>query len=423
MKGKPMAIDSMVKRLLDERDQKIALIDQIAGVADEEGRDLLESESQTISNAQERVRSLNNQVDRLSQDLELADSAKNRIRALDPTIVAKDFTYRSAGDFLYDLIHKQDDSDCNMRMGKFLKRAAEHMGFDKANTVPVAGGFNGLVVNPVIGPVLDPSPTGRPLFSLLGARQLTALTFNRPRLIDPNMSTGVGVVAKEKQEMPSKAWDIVSEPVTTSRIGGYINVSEVLVEMLSGSLDMVVSHMNRRIETYSEYAVVTELDKTGATVDLATDDAADITAAIGEASALVVTNTGNLPTWIAMGPAAWGALIGVSDLAGRPLLPAVGPVNAFATGRADSYFQNIFGLNAAVTPAIGDKSIYIGNSFGLEVYEKPMPLMQAFEPSLYGRQIAVATFLGFYAPITTEAVTGGSPSPAERNGVVKIDWA
>src|SRR4051812_45889494 len=173
-----MAIDNMVKRLMDERDQKLALIDQIASTADDEGRDLLESENQTITNAQERVRALNGQVDRLSQDLELADSAKNRIRALDPTIVAKDFSYRSAGDFLYDMIHKLDNPDSDMRMNRFMKRAAEHMGFDKATTVAVAGGFNGLVVAPVVGPVLDPSPTGRPLFTAIGARQLTSLTFN-----------------------------------------------------------------------------------------------------------------------------------------------------------------------------------------------------------------------------------------------------
>jgi hypothetical protein len=418
-----MAVDSMVKRLLDERDGKVALIDQIAGVADDEGRDLLESESQTIGNAQERVRSLNAQIDRLTQDLELADGAKNRLRTLDPNIIAKDFTYRSAGDFLFDLIHKADDPDCGMRMGKFLKRAAEHMGFDKANTVPVAGGFNGLVVSPVIGPILDPSPSGRPLFNLLGARQLTSLTFNRPRLVDPNFKTGVAPVALEKSEMASKAWDIVAELVTTSRIGGYINVSEVLTEMLAGSLDMVVSHMNRRIEAYSETAVVTELDKTGATVPLAADaDSSAITAAIGQAAALVVKNTGNLPAWVAMGPEAWGALIGVTDLAGRPLMPPVGPVNALGQGGADAYFSSFGGLRTAVTPAIDDKSIYVSNSFGLEVYEKPMPLMQAFEPALYGRQVAVATFLGFYHPITTESPDQGV-TPADRDGVVKIDWA
>jgi hypothetical protein len=416
-----MAIDSMVKRLLDERDAKIALIEQIASTADDEGRDLLESDNQTITAAQERVRSLNNQIDRLSQDLELAESAKNRIRTLDPTVIAKDFSYRTAGDFLYDMIHRIDNPDSDMRMNRFMKRAAEHMGYDKANTVAVAGGFNGLVVAPTIGPVLDPSPTGRPLFSAIGARQLTTLSFNRPRIVDPNFSTGVGVVALEKSEMPSKAWDIVSELVTTSRVGGYINVSEVLTEMLSGSLDMVVSHMNRRVEAYSETAVVTELDKTTAVVPLSGSDSAAITAAIGEAAATVVANTGNLPTWIAMGPEGWGGLIGVSDLAGRPMVPAVGPVNAYGQGDANSYFQTMFGLRAAITPAITDKSIYIGNSFGLEIYEKPMPLMQAFEPSAYGRQVAVATFIGFYSPLTSEPGPGNVP-PGERSGTVKIDW-
>lgn len=414
-----MAVDSMVKRLLDERDGKLALIDQIAGVADEEGRDLLESESQTISNAQERVRSLNSQVDRLTQDLELAEGAKNRVRALDPSIVAKDFSYRSAGDLVWDLIHKASDQDAALRFGKFNKRAAEHMGFDKANTVPVAGGFNGLVVIPSLGPVLDPSPQGRPLFTALGARPAPALTFTRPRLVDPNVATGVGVVALEKSEMPSKAWDILSEQVTCARIGGYINVSEVLVELISGSLDMVVSQMNYRVEQYSENAVVAELAKTGETVAVTGDD---ILAAIGDAATLVIRNTGRQPTWLAMGPEGWGALIGLSDLAGRPLFPPVGPANALGTGGVGDYMPSVAGLRAVVTPAIHDKTMYVGNSFGLEVYERPLPLMQAFEPSVYGRQVAVATYLGFYSPITAEAGPANVP-PAERNGVVELTWA
>ena len=414
-----MAVDVMVRRLLDERDQKLALIDQIAGVADEAGRDLFETESETIENAQSRVRSLNAQVDRLTQDLELAESARSRIRTLDPTIIAKDFTYRTAGECLYDLLHRNDDPDCNLRMNKFMARAAEHLGYDKANTVAVAGGFNGLVVAPNVGPVLDPSPTGRPLFTALGARPISAITFNRPRLVDPNFNSGVGSGKKEKEEMVSKTWDILSEPITCSRVGGYINVSEILVEMLAGSLDMVVTHMNRRVEYYSEVAVVTELAKTTATVAVAGDD---ITGAIGQAAATVVTNTHQFPQWLAMGPQGWGALLGQSDLAGRPLFPSIAPNNANATGNATSYFSSLSGLNVAVTPAITDKTMYMGNSFGLEVYERPMPLMQAFEPSVYGRQVAVATYIGFYAPITTESPDGGT-TPAEREGTVKITWA
>jgi len=233
------------------------------------------------------------------------------------------------------------------------------------------------------------------------------------------MDTGVGIVAQEKSEMPSKAWDILPETVTCSRVGGYINVSEVLVELIAGSLDMVVSHMNRRVELYSESAVVTELAKSTATVAVATDD---VTAAIGAAATLVVENTGRPPSWLAMGPKAWGQLIGLTDAAGRPLFPGLGPVNALGTGNASTFFGSILGLTAAVTPAITDKTMYVGNSFGLEIYERPLPLMQAFEPSVYGRQVAVATFLGFYAPITTEAGPSDTP-PAKREGTVKITWA
>jgi HK97 family phage major capsid protein len=414
-KGFAMAVDTMVKRLLDERDQKLAYIDQVVSKAEDSGRDLLDHESNDIQEAQERVRSLNQQVDRLTQDLELADGAKNRIRTLDPAIIAKDFAYRSAGDLVWDLIHRSNDPDASMRFNKFMKRAAEHMGLDKDNTVPVAGGFNGLVVVPTFGPVLNPAPQGRPLFTAIGGRPAPALNFNRPRLVDPNVATGVGEVALEKSEMPSKAWDILNEPVTMTRIGGYINVSEVLIEMLAGSLDMVVSQMNYRVEQYSEKAIVTELARTTATVAVAADD---VVAAIGAASAIVITNTGRPATYIAMGPQGFGALIGMTDAAGRPLFPAIGAVNAIGTGGASGFNGSIMGLQPVVTPAIVDKTLYVGNSFGLEVYERPLPLMQAFEPSVYGRQVAVATYLGFYAPITTE-----SPTTPEREGTVKITWA
>jgi hypothetical protein len=420
-----MAIDNMVQRLIKERDGKLGLIDQIASVADENGRDLYDTENETIGQAQERVRSLNGQIDRLTQDLELSQSAKSRIRTLDPSIIAQDFTYRSAGEYMWDLIHKNDDPDAHMRLNKFHShsRAAEHMGLDKANTVPVAGGFNGLTSIPTLGPVLDPYPASRPLFTALGARTITSLEFRRPRIVDPNFATGVGPVTQEKSEMPSKAWDILSDTLVAERVGGYINVSGVLEEMVAGSLDMIVSHMNKRVAALSESRVVAEISETGATVPLAADaSSADILAAIGQAVTLVVQATQQLPQWIAMGAEGWGKLIGTSDLAGRPILPPVGPVNALGTGNASSYSASIAGLTAIVTPGITDASMYVGNSYGLEVYERPMPMMQVLEPSVYGRQVGVATFLAFYHPPTTEAGPGNVP-PAAYDSIVKIAWA
>lgn len=417
-------VDSLVQTFLDEREQKVALIETLATTASSEGRDLYETDMETIGNAKARIKKLDEQIDKVSGDLEIAESVRTRMRSLAPDVLNKEWKYRTAGEYMWDALHRNESVEANDRFNRFHKRAAEHMGFDKANTVPVAGGFNGLIISPVVGAILDPSPSGRPLFTALGARPVESMQFMRPRIVDPNFATGVGPQGQEKSELPSKAWDILNDPVQAQVVGGYINVSGLLIEMLSSSLDMVISHMNARLEQATERAAVTEMDATTASVALAANaDGAAINKAIGDAAALVVANTGRLPQWLAMGPTAWGRLVGSSDAAGRPLFPNLGAVNAIGTGGANDYISNVRGLPTVVTWGIDDASMYMGNTFGLEVYERRLPVLQAVEPSVFGRQISVQTAVAFYRPVTKEAVTGGSPTPAENNGVVKIAWA
>lgn len=418
-----MAIDALVKRLVDERDTKVALIETIAGTAEDEGRDLYPTDMETISKARSRIDELDLQISKVAGDLEMAESVRTRVRALDPMVVGRDFQYRTAGEYMWDALHKHENADAAARWVKFHKRAAEHLGLDKANTMATAGGFNGLVVASTSGAVLDPSPQGRPLFTAMGVRPVTSSQFTRPRLVDPNRLIGVAPQGMEKQELVSKTWDIIAETLTLTVYGGYINVSELLIEMMASSLDMVITHMNRRLEAVSEAAAVAEIDQTTDTVPLAVDaDAMAVQGALGQASAMVFANTGALPSWLAMGPTAYGRLIGLTDLAGRPMFPAVAPSNAMGTGAVDQFITGIAGLRAVVTPAITTADMYMSNSFGLEVYERRLPVLQAIEPSVFGRQVSVQTGLCFYRPITTEAGPGDIP-PAERNGVVKIAWA
>lgn len=413
-----MATDAFIQKLMDERKQKVQVIENLATTAGDEGRDLHPTDLETIDNYRSRISVIDTQIEKVAGDLELADSVRNRVRYLDPEMGSRDYQYRTAGEYLWDAFNMRNDSQASARWSKFHKRAAEHMGYDKANTIPVAGGFSGLIVEPVVGAVLNPTPEGRPLFSALGVRPMTSGNFLRPRIVDPNFATGVAPQGQEKSELVSKAWDILNEPVAGEVIGGYINISGLLIEMVPSGFDIIVSQMNRRLEAYSERAAVTEMAKTTATIPLAADaTSAAITAALGQASADVFAATGMLPTWLAMGPKGYGRLIGVSDLAGRPMIPAVGPVNAWGTGQADSFFPSIAGMRVVVSHAIADADMYVGNSFGLEVYEKRLPVLQAVEPSVFGRQLSVQTMLAFYSPITTEGVT---PS---RNGVVHIDWA
>lgn len=419
-----MATDAFIQQLLDERKQKVTVIDSLIAAAAEEGRDLHESDEVTIDGFRSRIAVLDRQLEKVAGDLELADAVQKRVRYLDPEMGNRDYQYRTAGEYIWDSIHRHENQEAANRFTKFHRRAAEHMGYDKSNTIPTAGGFNGIIVDPTVGAILNPRPEGRPLFSALGVRPIESGTFLRPRIVDPNFATGVGPQGQEKSELPSKAWDILSEPVTAAVIGGYINISQLLIEMVPSGFDMIVSQMNRRLEYYSEVAAVTEMAKTTEEIALAADaDSAAISAAIGQASATVFANTGALPTWLAMGPTAWGRLIGTSDLAGRPMIPAVGAVNAWASGGGpDTFFTSFAGMRVVVSYAITDADMYVGNSYGLEVYERRLPILQAVEPSVFGRQLSVQTMLAFYRPVTAEAGPGNVP-PAESNGVVQINWA
>lgn len=136
-----MATDSFINQLMEERDQKVSVIENLASVAADEGRDLHETDLATIQNYRSRIQIIDNQIEKVAGDLELADSVKARVRNLDPSVIATDFTYRSAGDYMYDALHRHESPECMGRWSKFHRRAAQHMGYDKDNTIAVAGGF------------------------------------------------------------------------------------------------------------------------------------------------------------------------------------------------------------------------------------------------------------------------------------------
>jgi hypothetical protein len=279
-----------------------------------------------------------------------------------------------------------------------------------------------LTVSPVSGPVIDLAPQGMPVISAFGSTDVSGGTFMRPRIVDPNLYTAAGPQAggKEKAELPSKKFDVVSDPVSMVTIGNYLNLSLQAEVWVPGSLDIVVRQLNRRTELAADKAALDKLAGTTATVPLAADaDSAAVLAAIYDAAALVYGATGALPTTLVVGPAGWARLGGLADLAGRPIFPTLGAVNAPGTERATSFAGTVAGLAVVVTPGITDATMYVGNSIGLEVYLHRWPMLQVIEPSVLGRQIGSAIALGFYQPVTTESPDGGV-TPAKSEAIVKI---
>jgi hypothetical protein len=297
------------------------------------------------------------------------------------------------------------------------------MGTKAEVTVATAGGFGGLILNPVVGPVIDTSWGGTPFLDLIGPLPAPGpLNFMRPRIVDPNLNDGAGpqTGSKEKAELPSKKFDVLADPVQLSTVGSYLNLSLQAEALVAGSLDLVVTQLNRRTARAAENAVVAEAAKTTAQVTLAAGaDAATTLAAIYEAAALVFTTTNELPTWLAMGPNGWAQLGSLVDLAGRPIFPSIGAINAPGTSVASGFGGTVAGLRTTVTPGITDTTMYMGNGVGMEAYIYRFPVLSQVEPSILGRQIAVAIALGLYSATTTEAGPGGTPA-ALKAGIVKI---
>jgi HK97 family phage major capsid protein len=404
-------VDTLLTTVVAEREQKVNLIKNYAEAAHTEGRDLTESEQDTMGKARSRIGELDKQVALLADDLEMASDVRDKLRQVSISVGLEEPGYRRGGELLFDVLHQSEETS-RLRLGRAMKRAAEHMGTDAAKTVPVAGDLGGLVVIPVSGAVIDVYPKGMPFASALGlTTSPDAMHFMRPRIDDPNFlsssgpqGTG-GTAGFEKAELPSKKFDVTADPVALAVIGEYLNISQQLLSFQPAALDLITSHMLRRLGYAVDRSILTEMIKsTGKVVLAATASAAEVLQAVYDASAAVYASTGDLASWIVMGPKGYARLGGLTDLAGRPLFPTLGAANAPGTASAAQFVGSVAGLAVVVTPAIADETMWVGNALVIEGYIYRFPVLEAVEPSVLGRQVAVAAAVAGYRPVPNGAV-------------------
>jgi HK97 family phage major capsid protein len=395
--------NTMLLRLQEEYRGKISLIDMITEEASKRDSGLSEQDRTTITAAKSDAEKLRADIDLLAEQIELSETTRDRLRAHSTGNPEGPPLIRSRGELIQVKIRaSQGDTEAVHRYQSFM-RAAQHMGTTSAATTPTAGGMPGLIVAQNVGPVIDVSPTGRPLAAAIGVVQSTdPMSFRRPRIEDPDWDDGMGVQTLEKAELPSRAFNVTAQDVTLTTIGGYLNLSAQLLAMPIGALDLAITQLERRYARISEARVLASaVTGAGTTVTLAADaGGAAFLQAIYDASAAVYAATGELASWVAMGPAGYSRIGGFADLADRPLFPSVGGVNAMGTARADAFAPgSIAGLQPIVTPAITGGQFYVGNGTGIEAYEYRFPLFESIEPSVLGRQIAVSGAFGTYRPV------------------------
>ncbi|HKY68600.1 MAG TPA: hypothetical protein VJM49_19600 [Acidimicrobiales bacterium] len=419
---------ALVEGYLAERDQLLNTINVLKNNAVDRGSDPTDQDLELMSKGYERIDKLDKLIAIVGEDRSMDEETRRKLLVPTPTPATDSVKYRSGGEMVWDCLHAtygssqdHDDQEAKRRWDGVMKRAAQHMGTAAADTTPVAGGFGGLYVAPVVGPVIDMNPKGQPFLSAIGRQPApNSMTFSRPRIVDPDFKTGAAVQPLQKAELVSKKFDVKLDTLSLTSVGGYLNVSAQLMSLHPTAWDIIISQLQRRTAYQGEAAAIAELSLTGAHVPLAAGaDAATTLTALFDAAALVYENTQDLPTWIAYGPLGWAQLGSLTDAAQRPLFPFLGAANAMGTSSLGDFNLGPLGLQQIVTPGIATTDIFIGNGMGFEAYVYSFPILEAVEPALFGRQVAVAEAMSFYRPTTKEAGPGDVP-PAEANGTVRV---
>jgi len=419
---------ALVEQYIAERDQLLNTISVLKNTAADQGRDPTDDDLELMTKGYARIDKLDELIKVVGEDRTMDAETREKLLAPTPGPEPSAVMYRNGGEMVWDCLHANfgsahdhDDQEAKRRWDGVMKRAAQHMGTKAANTTPVAGDVGSLYVVPVVGPVIDMSPQGQPFLSAIGRTPApNSMTFMRPRIVDPDLKTGVAKQTLEKAELVSKKFDVKVDTLALTTVGGYLNVSQQLMSLQPSAWNIIVGQLQKRTALAGETAALAEVALTGAHVPLAAGaDSATTLGALFDAAALVYQNTGELPTWIAYGPLGWAQLGSLVDGAGRPMFPFLGASNAMGTTDLGTFGLGPLGLQQIITPGIADSTIYMGNGLGFEAYVYSFPILEAVEPALLGRQVAVAEAMCFYRPTTKEAGTPPPPA-AEQNGVVKI---
>ena len=419
---------ALVEGYIAERDGLVNTVNVLKNTAVDRQGDPSDQDLEVMEKAYKRIDRLDEMIRIIGEDKAMDADTRDKLLAPTPSPEPGGIRYRSGGEMVWDCLHANygsahdhEDQEARRRLDHVMKRAAQHMGTTAEATTPVAVGFGALYVAPVVGPVIDLAPQGQPFLSAIGRQPApNSMSFSRPRIVDPNFKTGAGVQALEKAELVSQKFDVKVDTLSLATVGGYLNVSQQLMSLHPTAWNIIVGQLQRRTAYAGEAAAIAELSLTTAHVPLAAGaDSATTLAALFDAAALVYQNTNQLPTWIAYGPLGWAQLGSLTDAAGRPLFPFLGAANAMGSASLGDFNLGPLGLQQIVTHGISTTDIFMGNSLAFEAYVYSYPLLEAVEPALLGRQVAVAESMAFYRPTTKEAGPGDVP-PAEQNGAVRI---
>lgn len=420
-------LSPMITRLEDERRDVLAFIERTLEAANTAGRDLSETEEQSLTQSRDRVQALDRQLTPMREFASLRDAHResgSSFRATGAPSPAggqsgpaggqsaaahvahtqpRAHEYRTVGEVLADAARATArEQDIPEQMRNVAAQRLEGAG------LTVAGGTlqradqttadtPGILPENIVGQLINDVDAARPFMSSLGVKPLGGIpgkTFHRPVV---TQSTQVGEqTSGEKTALASRKMVIGDVDFTKRTFGGWVNISRQDIDWTSPSAwDAVIGDLQEQYAVETENASADDFaTSVTATVTLGsstsfgamtTDELlvalfAAASATYGVAKRLPDTIWASLDMWAILGP----------KLAS---LRASGSGVGVGNASLQSFVGNLMGINEVVVPAFTTGTLILGNSNRVEVYEDRIGLLSVVEPKILGVEVAYGGYI------------------------------
>ena len=400
------ALDSVIRKLEGELEERRAAYEAILSHAEQEGREPNDAEKATMTELTNRMGEIGNSLEGYDATDKVISSFKERAVELDSSIQTRraqpnGIEYRSAGEYAVDVWKAGTGSqEARSRLEMFHRAAAHQKTPDNLGVVP----------DPIVGDVINFIDTARPLVNFIGTSDLPAATFYLPTVTQqPAVAVqgSAGAAADEKTELTSQKMLVGRTTVTAVTYGGYLNVSRQDIDFSSPPImDIVIEGLAGAYAIATEASVGTKLDaSTGTPVGYgASPTAATITAAVWSAASTVYTAT--------KGQGRVGLAVAPDRLAVfGPLFPPVGVTNGQSQGLFAGNFEqgNVGGLSGMpliMSAGLASGKAFVFSTSAIKLFEQRVGSMSVTEPSVFGVQVGYA---GYFSSVITS-----------NNGIIEL---
>lgn len=409
-----------------------AAVSQARQANDGQGRDLSDVERKTISDAQTRVKALDDQIE-LIEGLDQARAAGTQAaQTFRPTVQAgagqgqqggqtgmgytqpRAYEYRSAGEVIADLVVAHDSSmmvntgfarttprHVELAQARLMGAQVEFAGAPESYTRALAHAITadvpGLLPKPIIGEIVNDLDAARPFVESIGAKDLSntpGKTFTRPHI---TQHVDVQKQTAEKAEVVSRKLLIDGIDFTKETWGGGLNVSRQDIDWTSPSAwDAIVTDLQEvyGINTENAAADAFAAAVTAVPIVPATDDLRGWYDAIYAAAAAAYGVAKRLPNHMWMSLDMWAKVGPVIDSVVRQN-GGSGGGSEMGSSSPTSFAGRLADTDRTVVPSFPAGTFIIGVKERTEFYEERIGLLTAVQPSVLGVEVAYGGYAAY----------------------------